>query len=57
MAYAGICRQDNIQAHSDPYWSQRSFQEITNYVSSERPAINEVQTVSLRHFGGGDRFG
>ena len=36
------------------YFSQRSQQEIRLYVSSSQPAINEVQTVSLRHFGGGN---
>jgi hypothetical protein len=56
MAYAGICRHDNLQPHSDPYWSQRSFQEMTTFVSSTRPAINEVQTVSLVGFDGGHSF-
>ena len=57
MAYAGICQQDNLQPHSDPYWSQRSYTEITTFVGSARPAINEVQTVALRAFDtDGDSF-
>ncbi len=54
MAYAGICLTDDLQAHSDPYFSQRSQQEISTYTSSNQAAINEVQTASLQHFGGGN---
>jgi hypothetical protein len=54
MAYAGICLTDDLQAHSDPYFSQRSQQEISTYTSGTQAAINEVQTASLRHFGGGN---
>jgi hypothetical protein len=54
MAYAGICLTDDLQPHSDPYFSQRSQQEITTYVTSTQSAINEVQTASLYHFGGGN---
>ena len=54
MAYAGICLTDDLQPHSDPYFSQRSLQEISTYTSSNQAAINEVQTASLRHFGGGN---
>jgi hypothetical protein len=54
MAYAGICLTDDLQRHSDPYFSQRSQQEITTYVTSNQAAISEVQTASVVHFGGGN---
>jgi hypothetical protein len=54
MAYAGICLTDDLQRHSDPYFSARSQLEIVTYTTSAQAAINEVQTASLRHFGGGN---
>ena len=54
MAYAGICGADDLQPHSDPYFTAISYQETMHYTGRTLRPLNEVQTASLRHFGGGD---
>ncbi len=50
FGYAGTCQQDNLQRRSDPYFSQRSYAQITTYILAVQPNISEVQTASLRDF-------
>jgi hypothetical protein len=47
MAYAGICSTDNLQPHSDAYWSQRSFDEITTYTSAAETNLTEIQNAVM----------
>ncbi|HET6940167.1 MAG TPA: M12 family metallo-peptidase [Nocardioides sp.] len=54
MAYAGICGSDDLQPHTDPYFSQRSQTEIGAYINSALNNVSEVQTVAFN--GGVDPF-
>jgi len=62
MAYAGLCGADNLQPHTDPYFSQRSQTQMYGWVDApavdrENPPLSSVQRVSLRDFDGTDSFG
>ena len=47
MAYAGICGTDNTQNNSDPYFSMRSFDEITTHIGAAEQNLTEVQQAAL----------
>lgn len=55
MAYAGICALDDLQAHTDPYFSHASITEMTTYVQGGT-SRSSVQLVVLRGFDGTDSY-
>ncbi|GAB6985408.1 reprolysin-like metallopeptidase [Nocardioides pyridinolyticus] len=50
MAYAGICGADDLQPHTDPYFSQRTISEVARQATADLGGVVEVQTVSLTGF-------
>ena len=56
MSYAGICSEDDLQPLVDAFFSQRSIEVITDYISGSEPDDDEVQMASLTGFGGTDSF-
>lgn len=57
MAYAGICGTDNTQNNSDPYFSMRSFDEITTHIGAAEQNLTEVQQAALTaYLSNGQQF-